>query len=891
MFRFLKWRSAWRRKNFEGDMADEFAFHVQARTEDLIRRGVSPDEAQRRARVEFGARPRYQAECRESHRVHWVDEITRNGRYALRNLMKAPLFSLTGILSLAVGLAAVGIMFTVVDTVLLRALPFAHSERIVTISQRVPLFGSSPTVVTPGEFQAWQRSGVFECSALVDTASYTLEEQGRPERIYGASVTPDFFSVFGLHPIAGRAFAAEDAVQGRSNVIVLSYELWARDFGSDASIIGRTIHLSGVPMTVIGVMPAGFEFPRLADVSQIMSWAPEGTEFWTPFVITPKIVEEGNFNFYALGRLRPGVTPERAAAQLLPAAVHLFREQELKYPEYKKFIEEVLGAFAVYVTPLRETMAWGVRDALWMLLAAVMLLLVLVLFNLGNLLLTRNTQRLREYTVRQALGASRWQLFRESIVEQTVLVGLSSLVAGALTASGIRILGASLANSVPRFYELRFSGTEFAVLMALAFLTAVIFGALSQLVISQAVLTFGLNSQGRTLTSDRQTNRLRFLLIAGEIAVSAVLLVGAGLLIRSFQNVMREQPGFNPHNVLTLSVPFNSRTTDKPEKRVQHIRELIARIEALPGVESASIVNRLPLAGDTEIHNVHAAGRPVAQRPENISAEKRVIDVAYFRTMQIPLVEGRLLRADDPNQLVVINQQMAKRLWPSESPIDKRLTDGDNPPLTVIGVVGDVHYGSLEKPPMMQFYGLINADPNWADTFVVRSRQSPESLIPAIQKTISRLDASEPVTHAQTMEHLLDVMTLQRKFETALLSSFAAVALFLSAMGLFGVASLSATRRTREFGIRLAVGASGSEIVRLEVRRTVAMVVVGLGLGLIASTVVAQMMAGFLFRVKPQSGGIFAEAALVLIASALLAAWLPARRAARTDPAAALRVE
>lgn len=891
MFRVLKWRSAWRRKKFEGEMADEFAFHVQARTEDLMRRGLAPEEAQRRARLEFGGTPRYQAECRESHRVHWVDEFVRNTRYALRNLIKSPMFLLTGISSLVVGLAAVGIMFAVVDTVLLRPLPFTHSERVVTITQRVPLFGSSPTVVTPGEFQAWQRSGVFESAALVDSAAYTLEQQDHPERIYGVSVTPDFFRIFELKPIAGRVLLADDASQGRSNVIVLSYDLWARDFGSDPNIIGKTIHLSGEPMTVVGVMPQGFAFPRLADVSPIMSWAPERTEFWTPFVITPKIVEEGNFNFYALGRLRPGVTLERAAAQLLPIAVHLFKAEEIKYPEYKRFIEEVLGAFAVYVTPLRETMAWGVRDVLWMLLAAVTLLLVLVLFNLGNLLLTRNAQRLREYTVRQALGASRWQLFRESIFEQTVLVGFSSLLAGTLIASIVRVLRSLLANRVPRLYELRFSWTDFAFLTVLAFVTAVIFGALSQLVISQVVLTFGLNSQGRTSTSDRQTNRLRFMLIAGEIAVSTVLLVGAGLLIRSFQNVMREQPGFNPRNVLTLSVPFNAKATDKPENRVEHLRELITRMDALPGVESASVVNRLPLVGDTEIHNVQVVGRPVAQRPENVSAEKRVIGAAYFRTMEIPLVKGRLLRPDDPNQFVVINEQMAKRLWPGESPIEKQFRDGDNPPLTVVGVVGNVHYGSLEKPPMMQFYGLMNADPFWADTFVIRSRQEPESLIPTIQKTIWALDASEPVTHAQTMQHLLDVITLQRKFEATLLSSFAFVALFLSAVGLFGIASLSATRRTREFGIRLSVGATGSQIMRLELRRTAMMVTVGLSSGLIAAMLVARTMAGFLFRVKPWSGAIFTEAAIVLVASALFAAWLPARRASRIDPAAALRLE
>lgn len=891
MFRFLRWRSLFRRKEFESEMADEFAFHLQARTEDLIRSGLSREEAKRTARLEFGGKERYRAECRESHRVHWLDEFSRNARYALRNLVKAPVFSLTGIVSLALGLTAVGVTFAIVDTVLLRPLPFKQSNRIVTISQKIPIFGSSPTVVTAHEFQRWQQSGLFESAALINTAAYTLEHGDRPERIYGASVTPDFFRVFDLRPIAGRGFSPADATEGHNDVVVLSHQLWVRDFGSDLSLIGKTIRLSGKSMTVIGVMPSGFDFPRLADVSEIMNWAPIQTEFWTPLVITPKITEEGNFDYYALGRLHNGVTPKRAAAQLLPVAVHLFKETETKYPQYKRVIEQMLGVFAVYVTPLRDTMAWGIRDVLWMLLAAVALLFVLVLFNLGNLLLTRNAHRLREYTIRRALGASRWQLFRQSLFEQTVLVGLASAVAALFTISGIGMVRALLTNKLPRLYELRFSLPDFALLLGMAFVTAVVFGALSQLLVSEAALVFGLNSQGRTATGDRRTDRLRFVLIAGEIAVSTVLLVGAGLLVKSFQNVMREQPGFNPQHVLTMEVPFSPQNTDKPEKRLQHIRELLERLRGLPGVISASVLNHLPLTGDTEMHDVLAVGKPSPKGTENIMAEKRVIDAAYFHTMQIPLIVGRAFRPDDPKKFAIVNQEMARRLWPGESAIDKQFTDGGSPPLTVIGVIGNVHNASLEKPEMMQFYRLITADPYYSDTFVIRTMNDPESLAPLVQKAVWQVDASEPVTHVQTMEYLLESMTLSRRLETALLSGFAAIALFLAALGLFGIASLSAARRTREFGIRLAVGATGGQIMQLELGRTAIIVIAGLGAGLLVSMIVARAMAGLLFRVTPWNGQIFAIASMVLIASALLAAWLPAHRAAKIDPAAALRIE
>ncbi len=358
-------------------------------------------------------------------------------RALFRTLFASPAYAAMVIVTLALGLAAVSITFAVVDTVLLRPLPFARSDRLVTISQKIPYFGSSPTVDTADEFESWRSSGLFESAALIDTAEYTLEGSGHPERIYGASVTEDFFRVFGVQPILGRGFDSDDATPGHNNdVVVLSHQLWLRRFGGDRRLIGKSMLLSGRLMTVIGVMPSGFDFPRLADVSTIMNWAPEQAEFWVPFVITPQTIEAGNFNYYVLGRLRDGVTFERAASRFRASAVHLFQEKEVKYPAYRQVIEQMLGSLVVYVTPLRDAMAWGVRDVLWLLLAAVGLLLILVLFNLGNLLLTRNASQLHAYAVRQALGASRWQLFRQSFFEQVVLVGVASALAIVLMAMG-----------------------------------------------------------------------------------------------------------------------------------------------------------------------------------------------------------------------------------------------------------------------------------------------------------------------------------------------------------------------------------------------------------------------------------------------------------------------
>jgi putative ABC transport system permease protein len=883
--------SLFHRKTLNAGMADEFAFHMQARAEHLMRGGLSREAAERIARLEFGSEERYRAECRESGGWHWLDELAGDARYAVRNLRKSPAFSIAAIVPLALGLAAVAVMFAVVNTILLQPLPFNRPDRVVTISQKVPLLSASPTVITADEFQLWEKSGLFESAAIVDAVQYTLEGRGHPERIYGTTVTPDFFRVFKLQPVMGRGFSASDAVEGAAPVILLSHQLWVRRFESDRNIVGQTVLLSGARATVIGVMPAGFDFPRLADVSAIMNWAPEQSEFWTPLAITPKMIEAGDFNYYAVGRLRDGITCHRAAAQLRTMVIPLWEQKQIKFPEYKGIIQQMLGTLAVYVTPMRDTMSWRIRGVLYMLVTAVALLLSLVLFNLGSLVLTRNAQRSREFSIRQTLGAGRWRLLRQSFIEQVVLVGIAAVCAAALMVWGIGIVKAAAANHLPRIYELDFSFSQFLLLAGLAVLTAAVFGTLSHFIVSETMIAARLKSSGRTATSDRAASRARSVFIAAEIAISLMLLVGAGLLMKTVRNVMNEKPGFNPHDVLTAKVPFNPRNAGTPEQRLQHVRELLRRFEALPGVTSASLVSRLPLSGDNEIHSVTAAGKPLPRGPESISAEYRVIGAHYFRTMQIPLISGREFKPDDPGMLAVINETMAARLWPGEPAIGKRFSDGNKPPLTVIGVIGDVHNGPVETPVMMQFYRLISADPYYADTFVIRSSYEPESLAPAVQKAVWQLDASEPVAHVQTMEHLLESITLPRRFEAALLGSFAVVALFLSAVGLFSVASLSVARRTREFGIRSAVGATAGEIVRLELARTATVLVTGLAVGLLGSTVVARMMGGLLYRVAPWSVDVFTAAAIVLIAAALIAGWLPARRASRIDPASALRAE
>ena len=800
-------------------------------------------------------------------------------------------YSLMPTLLLGLGLGAVGLTYAVVNTVLIRPLDYPHPERIVAVSQTIPFLRSSPTVCTGAQFQRWQRSDLFEFAALLDTAEYTLGAGGgRPERVYGASVTPEFFHVFGVQPILGRGLFPEDS-QEQSHVIVLSHELWARRFASDRGIVGKSVRFDETLMTVIGVMPAQFNYPRFTDLAAVMSWAPEQTEFWTPFVITPKIVAQFNFNYFVIGRLRAGVTPQQAAAKCKAITTQIFREQEIREPAYRDLIEQTVQIFAVHVTPLRESMASGIHNSLWMVLAAVALLLVLVLFNLGNLLLTQNANRLREYTVRKALGASRWQLFRESLLEQVMFVGMASVVSLVLMTWGISIVKVLGANRIPRLYELSLSPESIALVLGLSLVTAVLFGALSQLVVPASAMAFSLRSESRTSTGDRRTNVLKSSLIVAEIAVSLVLCVGAGLLLKSFSNVIRIDPGFNAHDVLTATISFGPENSVTPAKRLRHVHELLAAFRSIPGVKSASIVNRLPLTGETEIHGVHALGKPLIKSPDAHGAEYRVIDAAYFRTMGIRLVSGRFFRPDDPAKFVVIDAKMAELFWPGENPVGKQVTDDDNPPFTVIGVVANVHNGSLEQRETMQYYQLIEAQPYYSDIFVIRSRAHAEGLIRLVQQAVWRVDPNEPVTHPQTMDHVFAAVTLQRRVETTLLTGFAAVALFLSAIGLFSVASLSVSRRSRELGIRLALGATGVQVARLEMSRAAITLAIGLVSGIAITLLTVRAAAAFLYGVTPFDTEIYSLAMGVMSGAALLAAWIPAWRASRIDPALALRSE
>ena len=878
-----------RKEELDRQLSDELSFHLEKQIEMNIAAGMSAKDARYAALRRFGGVEQVKEDCRDAWGVRFIDTLLQDIRFALRMMVKNAGFTAVSMLTLALGLAAVSTIFAVVETVLLRPLDYPHPERIFSISQALPSIVPGPVVVTLGEFKRWEISGLFEHAAVMTTDEYTLLESGHPERILGVSVTPDFFRVFGVQASLGRGFVAGDSMPGNHRVMVLSYARWMNSFGGDPGVVGKSVRLMDGSMTIIGVMPPSFDFPRLSDVRTIMPGFPEQTDYWTPLAVAGNLVEQSNFNFYMLGRLRDGITAQRASEQFRASAIQMFRHFEVKYPSNRSVVEQIIGSLAVIVVPLQDSMAWAIRDALWMLLAAVGLLLVLVLFNLGNLLLTRNANRVREFVVREALGATRWQLFRQSFMEQILLVAGAAFISLALAewnVSAIRVLAGA---RLPRLYALTVDLRVTALLAVLSLLIAALFGTLPLLVVRNSRLNGPLQIGGRTLTADRRTNRLKSSLMVLQIAVSMVLLVAAGLLIQSFRNVMRVQPGFDCHNVLNVTVALDVKRNQDAAKRLVHLREMLEAFRNIPGVESAAVVNHIPLTGEVDRHIARPVGKP-STGPEEL-AESRVVDASYFRTMRIPLVEGREFREDEPAASAIVNHKMASRLWPGEDALGKQFGDGDNPPLTIVGIVGDVHNGSLESEPRKQFYRPLAAYTWFSEYFMIRTRIDPGAILPLAQQTVWRLDPEAAVSHPQSMERLLQSVTLDRRFETALVSGFAATALFLAALGLFSIASLSTERRTKEFGVRRALGATGGDLLARELRRTLAIVVAGLILGAAASLALSRTVAGLLYGVVPWSATVYTAAIVVLIVPAFVAAWIPARRASKVDPMVALRYE
>jgi putative ABC transport system permease protein len=800
-------------------------------------------------------------------------------RHAVRCLLKSPGFTIVAVLTLAIGIGANTAIFSVVNAVLLKPLPLPEPDRLVRVYE---LDEGRPWTVSPPNFVDLRR----ESSAFEEMAAYTgtaaaLTGVGEAKRILGSVVTAGFFRVLATAPMLGRTISAADTVAGQDRVVVLSHGLWQRQFAEDPGMVGRAVQLEGREHTVIGVMPPGFEYPA-------------GAELWAPLAFSEEdlTTQRGAHYLEAIARLAPGVTVDEASAQVAAIAGVL----ELRYPDSNT------GSSAMAVG-LRDALVGDVRPALLTLLGAVGLVLLIACANVANLLLARTAGRKRELAVRSAMGADRGRLVRYVLTE-SVLLALAGGVAGLLLAGlGLKLLLMLPVDEVPRLETAEVDMAVLGFAAAVSMLTGVLFGLLPAFKAGSALdLTGALKSGGAAITADRAGGRTRSALVVAEMALAVLLLVGAGLLLKSFIELQRVDPGFNPRGVLTFNMPLPNSRYPEPQQARAFFAELDQRIEALPGVESAAGVFGLPLSGFNYTISVEKQdGGPAYENPgEERYTQVRIITPDYFRTMEIPLLAGRALQESDragTQPVVVVNESAAKLLWPDDEPLGHsfelgtRLGGDARVGGTVVGVVADIrHHGPGEEslPEIFAAHGQFPVD---FMSITVRTSVPPESLVGPIREQLRIIDSELPMDQVRTMEQRVAESVAQPRFYMLLLSVFAGAALFLAAIGIYGVMAYAVRNRVNEIGVRRALGARTGEVLRMVVGRAMTLAVGGLAAGLLAAFALTRVLSGLLYGVSPTDPLTFAGVAVLLALVALLASFLPARRAAQVDPVVALREE
>ncbi|MGE0128227.1 MAG: ABC transporter permease [Blastocatellales bacterium] len=811
-------------------------------------------------------------------------------RFSARMFLKNPGFTLIAVITLGLGIGANTAIFSVVNGVLLRPLAYQEPERIVTLLND----GRGP--VSPANFLDF-RSGSqsFAQMAAAEAWGGTLTGSDRPEAISGLRMGEGLFQLLGELPLLGRTLQADDYQPGKDHVLVLSHKLWQRAFGGDQKIIGRQILLSGESYTVVGVMQPQFQFPPF--------WSTRA-EMWTPLDLRPRATSRGGNSLRVFARLKPGVTLQQAQVEIDAMNKRL----ALAYPEAN-------AGLNIRVDTLNEKVVGNVRLALLVLSGAVAFVLLIACANVACLLLARAAMRASETAVRLALGASRWRIIRQLLTE-SLLLSLGGAVVGILLAVwGVDWLTTLLAGNassfsvrLPRLSEIKIDAVALAFTITVSVAASIIFGLAPALAASKPDLNQTLKESGRGSAGGRR--RLRETLVVAELALALVTLIGAGLLMNSFLKLQSVDPGFNPRNLLTMTVSLAGAAQYVGPTRESFYRQLEDRLKALPGVESASAINHLPLAGDVWGRALTIEGRPLPPPGEGIEVTFRVSRPDYFRAMGIGLRAGRdFTEHDTPNApgVIILNETLARRHWPSEDPIGKRVTlddprDNTRAPqwLTVVGVVKDVKQGSWTDAPSNEIYlpfqqsggFYLGTARHFASmTLAVRTSVEPQSLATAAQEVVRALDRNLPVSNVMAMDQVVTDTLWQQRFNLQLIGLFAGVALTLAAVGLYGVMSYSVAQRAREVGLRMALGAQASDVLKLVVGQGMKLALLGVGLGLLVSVALTRVMANLLFEVSATDFTTYAVIALLLTVVALLACWIPARRATKVDPMIALRSE
>jgi len=804
-------------------------------------------------------------------------------RYALRMLRRSPSFTAIAILVLALGIGANTAMFSVIHAVLLQSLPHDKPEKLVILWMRFTGIGipKDQNWVSAPEFMDLRTtSKAFSEIAAIDGTSYNIRVSEKPERIEGAAVSASFFRLLRVQPMLGRSFRSEEETVGRNGVIIISYGLWQRRFGSDPNVTGRPLNINGRSFQIIGIMPKGFGYPDLAEI-------------WTPLAFAADDLapsRRGNHGLLAIARIRDDISFAAAQADMAGVSQRII-EGAPDYP-YKDF------GFRVIMTPLLEDMIGDLRPALLILMGSVAFVLLIACSNVANLLLAKASSRERELAVRNALGASRIRLIRQLLTESVVLSIAGALVGITMAKWVLMALIRVAEASMPRITQAELNWPVLGFSAAIAILTSVVFGLWPALRSSADFNPESLKEAGRPVTSGTARRRLRDALVVAEVALSLALLAGAGLLIRSFMRLQEVDPGFRPHNVLTMRISLPDSRYGDPGKMRAFYRELNRRIAALPGVEAAGAIGLLPLSGQNSSGTVTVDTQAIPVENRTPEADRRPVTAGLFQALGIELLRGRYFDERDSENaapVAIVDETMARTYWPNENPIGKRIKRGGAqstaPWMTVVGVVRHVRYRTLESPSRVQLYWPEVQNPSPDLSIVIRTATEPHALASAVERQILAIDPDQPAYMVRTMDELMSNSMARRRLSTWLLSAFAGIAMLLAAAGVYGVISHSVAQRTRELGIRMALGASRGQILRMVIQHSLGLVVIGVAIGLAGSLFLTRLMTGMLFNVRATDPFTFAAVALILACVGLIAGYLPARRATHIEPVEALRQE
>jgi putative ABC transport system permease protein len=873
MLRRLKktWLALLHRARAERELDEELRYHVEQQTEQNIRLGMNPEEARRAARKAFGGMEQAKEQSRDARGVRWLEDLFQDLRFGARMLLKNPGFTLIAVLTLALGIGANTAIFSIVNGVLLKPLPYQQPDQLVQLweAPRLGAWGAA----SPGAFVDWkEQSTSFESLSLLLNINLNLTGEGEPERVSGVKMSANGLQIFRARPLLGRVFAPDEDQPGRDKIIVLTHSLWQRRFGGDTNIVGRSIQLSDQDYTVIGVLPPRF-----------LPW--DEPEFIIPSSVAPEDANQRAAHWLnVIGRIKPGLTVEQARAEVNALSARL----KPLYPGYKK-------NWVVNIAPMQELMTGDIKPTLLMLLGAVGFVLLIACGNVANLLLSRALARQREMAIRAALGASRWRVIRQLLTESVLLALIGASLGLLLASSIVDALSHLTAVSLPRIQEIRLDLRVLGFALCVSFLSGLTFGLAPAIQVSKTDLNEALKESGRGSQGNAR-NSVRNLLIVSEIALALILLVGAGLLLNSFFRLSNVPPGVNPKNALTMQVSLPDKKYPNTERRAAFYQQAIERIENITDVDIAGVTGTMPLAGWSSSTTFTITGR--SGQPESGSmTDFEYCTSGYFQAAGIPLRAGRPFdQGDRPGapRVVLINETLARQYFPKEDPLGRVIhldvfTGKIDEGWEIVGIVGDVRQRGQAQNARPCVYKPQAFGGGGNEYLVIRTAGAPMAIAESVRKAILEVDPTQPVANIRTMEDVLGASVAQRRFIMIVLSGFAGASLLLAAIGLYGVIAYGVSQRTHEIGIRIAMGGQARDVLQLVIGHGMKLASIGVALGLIGSIALTRLLKTLLYDVSATDPTTFTLIALLILCVALLACWIPARRATKVDPMITLR--